>query len=103
MNPVIVRLCGDIDLASRTATDDALAHAVTCARAQAAPVVVDLSEVTFLDSTGMSCLVVASRALKPDQRLYLRGPQPIARRALEIAGLGSMICEAPPACRPEEG
>ena len=97
MNPVIVRLCGDIDLASREATDDALAHAVACARAAGVPVIVDLSEVTFLDSTGMSCLVLASRALKPEQRLYLRDPRPIARRVLEIAGLGMMICDSPPA------
>jgi anti-anti-sigma factor len=97
MSPVIVRLCGDIDLASREATDDALAGAVASARAAGVNVVVDLSEVTFLDSTGMSCLVVASRALRPEQCLYLRDPRPIARRALEIAGLGYMICDTLPA------
>ena len=97
MNAVTVTLCGDIDLASRKPTDKALADAVTCACATGADVVVDLSRVTFLDSTGMSCLVLAARGLGPEQSLYVRDPQPITRRVLEIAGLGKMICDSPPA------
>jgi anti-anti-sigma factor len=97
MDPVIVKLCGDIDLASREATDASLTDAVTCARAAGVDVVVDLSEVTFLDSTGMSCLLIASRALGPEQSLYLRDPRPMARRVLEIACLEDMICDTPPA------
>ena len=93
MNPVIVTLCGDIDLASREAIDDTLAEAVACARADGVDVVVDLSGVTFLDSTGMSCLVLAARALRPDHSVYLRDPRPMTRRVLEIAGLGQMICD----------
>ena len=93
MSPAIVSLCGDIDLASLEATERALADAVACARAKGVDVVVDLSEVSFLDSTGMSCLVAASRALGPDHSLYLRAPHRMPRRVLEIAGLEYMISD----------
>ena len=97
MTPVTVRLCGDIDLASQEATRESLDQAVRCARAAGVDILVDLSEVTFLDSTGMSCLLIASRDLGPEQSLYLRDPRPMTRRVLEIAGLTKMICDTPSA------
>jgi anti-anti-sigma factor len=93
---VVVTLSGDIDLASREATLGRLDAAVTSARAAGANVVVDLSGVTFLDSTGMSCLVIASRGLRGvEGSLYLSNPPPMVRRVLEIAGLTKMIRDEP--------
>ncbi len=56
-------------------------------------VVVDLSGLTFMDSTGISALVVArNRILADDQgRLVVTRPTDIVRRALEIVGLSEWI------------
>ncbi len=95
MSAVVVALSGDIDLAVREATSAALADAVASACATGADVVVDLSGVTFLDSTGLSCLMLASRALGPDHAFHLSHPPQMVRRVLEIAGLGWMIHDFP--------
>jgi anti-anti-sigma factor len=47
------------------------------------PVILDLSELTFIDSTGLRCLLVlASRTA-----VVIRHPQPAVRRVFTIAGL----------------
>jgi anti-sigma B factor antagonist len=62
-------------------------------RCEAAPdpspeLVVDLSHVTFLDSTGIRELIVAEQALqRRGGRLIVRGAHGVARRCLEITGL----------------
>jgi anti-sigma B factor antagonist len=81
---VVVRLVGELDLYNagelRETLDD------VCAR-RPGRVVVDLSEVTFIDSTGLGVLVEA-RSKLPDRKTFvLSQPQPETRRALEISGL----------------
>ncbi len=50
--------------------------------------VVDLPDLSFIDSTGISVLVDAMKqAGRHDGRLVLRAPTPWTRRVLEIAGL----------------
>jgi anti-anti-sigma factor len=53
----IVAVGGDVDIASAPEFEDALAHALD--DDAAAGVVVDLTRVTFIDSTGLSALVRA--------------------------------------------
>jgi anti-sigma B factor antagonist len=49
---------------------------------------VDLAQLSFLDSTGISVLVEALKlAGRRDGRLVLRAPAPSIRRVLEITGL----------------
>ena len=48
---------------------------------------VDLSDVTFIDSTGLGVLVEARSKLADRKSFLLSAPQPETRRALEISGL----------------
>lgn len=52
-------------------------------------VVVDLSDLTFIDSTGISALVVARNRIRADGlgQLVLTRPGRIVGKALEIVGL----------------
>lgn len=56
------------------------------------PVVVDLSGVTFLDSSGISALVAARQAVAgTDATLVLLEPSPPVRLVLEISGVGELF------------
>jgi len=57
-----------------------------------ATVVVDLADVTFLDSSAMGALVATQKRLTRDGgRLRLRAPRDNVRGALEVAGLASFF------------
>lgn len=89
---VTVRLIGDIDLAAQ---DEVLAvlEPATCRAAHAGEdLVVDLGDVTFLDSTGIALLVRARRQLPDGVALVLARPPEQVRRVLEISGL-DQLCE----------
>ena len=82
----VCRLSGDIDLASIAGLEAAIAAAE-----EAAPggrVVLDMSKVTFLDSTGLKVLVAAHhRSEQDDRRLVLVRPADPVIRILKITGL----------------
>jgi anti-sigma B factor antagonist len=80
----IVRLAGELDLYNAPAVREALFDA--CAD-DPKRVIVDLSEVEFIDSTALGVLIEA-RAKMPDRNGFLlAGPRLETRRALEISGL----------------
>ena len=80
----IVRLAGELDLYNAPAVRDALTLA--CADRPLA-VVVDLSEVEFMDSTALGVLIEARTKLQNRQGFHLAAPGLETRRALEISGL----------------
>ena len=85
---VEVHLCGDIDLAF----EQELLAALRDVALFGLPVVVDMADVTFLDSTGMRCLLVAQRCFEDaGLPLRLRAVPPHVRRVLEIAGVGQTL------------
>jgi len=88
----IVSLHGELDMASAPRLADALVEIA------GSTVVVDLSGLTFMDSTGISALVVArNRVLTEGQgELVVTRPAGMVRRALEIVGLGDWIVEWSP-------
>ena len=76
----VVRLVGELDMATapillRRLEDD---PAVT---------VLDLREVTFIDSSGLSVLVWANRDRESSEPLTLRAPTAAVCRVLEVTGL----------------
>ncbi len=89
----IVELRGELDIVS--AYDLALA----LVEVAGSTVVVDLSGLTFIDSAGISALVMARNRILADGQgeLVLSRPGGIIRRALEIVGLGALIVEWAPA------
>jgi anti-sigma B factor antagonist len=80
----VVKLAGELDLYSAPKVRDALADAC---KNGAARVIVDLSEVEFVDSTALGVLVEARTKLDNRRAFLLAAPGLEARRALEISGL----------------
>jgi len=55
-------------------------------------VIVDLTAMTFIDSTGLGVLVGALKRLREDGGdLVLRGPSRSARKVLDISGLAQIV------------
>jgi anti-anti-sigma factor len=76
---------GEIDLSVREAAAAALCDAV---RSGAHRVVVDLGSVTYMDSTGLHCLLVARREAGERSVVFVVGAMSATvRRVLDIAGL----------------
>lgn len=80
----VVRLGGELDLYNAPQVRDALTDA--CADSPGR-VVVDLSEVEFVDSTALGVLIEARTRLDNRRAFLLAGPGLETRRALEISGL----------------
>ena len=81
--PAAIRLRGDIDLASAAT----LAHALRGPVEIGGPVTIDLSDVSFLDSTGIGVFARAAHALRGRGCLILHGATPNVRRVLELVQL----------------
>jgi anti-anti-sigma factor len=82
-----LRLIGELDLT----TTPILAEALSTLPPQGSqPLLFDLSELTFLDSTGLNLLIRTAQS-HPGGRLRLRSPMPNVRRVLDLAGLGSLF------------
>ena len=81
----VVVACGELDLACRDALRDVLSDV-------SGAVVVDLEDVTFLDSSCIGVLAGAAQRLRDDHGdLRIRRPADVPRRALEITGLDGWI------------
>ena len=80
----VVRLAGELDLYNAADVREALTNA--CADAPK-KVVVDLSEVEFIDSTALGVLIEARTKLPNRNGFLLAGAGLETRRALEISGL----------------
>ena len=75
---VHVALVGELDLSSVTKVQEELRRV----EASAPPtLVVDLSKLTFLDSTGLRCIVTADERARSEGRriVVVRGPDPVQR------------------------
>jgi anti-sigma B factor antagonist len=81
---IVVALAGELDLYHAPAVRKTLLEAVARAPRR---LVVDLTEVTFLDSTMLGVLVEARAALGDGDAFVLAAPGLEARRALEVSGL----------------
>jgi anti-sigma B factor antagonist len=83
-----VLLSGEIDLASAPAVWDAIEAVIK----GATRLVVDLSAVRFIDSTGLSLLVRAHRRLREAGGDFaVRSPSEMAARVLAVTGLDSVF------------
>jgi len=81
---VVVRLAGELDLYNAHEV-----RAVLLDESGKGPerLVVELSRVTFVDSTALGVLIEARAKLPNKQGFLVAGPQVEARRALEVSGL----------------
>jgi anti-sigma B factor antagonist len=85
----LLRPSGELDLA----TVELFRREVQAALAtEPADLVVDLTDVSFLDSSGIAVLAAALKAQRArDAAFVVTNPQPIVQRALELVGLGTLI------------
>ena len=84
-----VDLRGELELATAADVSAALDDAI---RRTSGPFVIDLSNVGFLDSSGIACLMRARALLgREDRTLGLICPPGSTRRALEITGVDELV------------
>ncbi len=88
----VVSLQGELDMA----TAEGLAEWLV--GISGSTVVVDLSELTFMDSSGITAIVMArNQMLEMGDDLILTRPHPNVERALEVVGLGAWVTDWDPA------
>jgi anti-sigma B factor antagonist len=79
-NPVVVRLEGEIDIGAVENVVHELARAATISD----DIIIDLKDVTFIDSTGIGLL---AQALNKGATLAIDDAPEHVRRVIELAGL----------------
>jgi anti-sigma B factor antagonist len=81
----VVMLTGELDMATAPDLADVLDSLLA---AEPGDIVVDLAELSFIDSSGLAVLVTTQTTLhEQGRRLSLRSPRRHAVKVLEIAGL----------------
>ncbi|MFC4054842.1 STAS domain-containing protein [Actinomadura syzygii] len=84
----LVRVKGDIDVVSRARFEQALFEVVESGE----PLVVDMREVTFCDSTGLNAIVAANRrAGERGTAVHLVALPPRVQRVFRITGIDKFI------------
>ncbi|MFJ9770329.1 STAS domain-containing protein [Kitasatospora sp. NPDC101157] len=92
VTPFVVTACGEIDLDTAPRLHRELSRALTEHR----EVVLDLSEVTFMDCSGLGVLVRArNQADRSGRSLVLRGVGRPVARLLKLTGLGCRLAPGP--------
>jgi anti-sigma B factor antagonist len=85
---VVLRLAGELDLATAPMLQSALESLrMTCRN-----VVLDLSALTYLDSTGLGLMGATFQRFEPEMRLLtLRSPRGLVAQVLELSGLSALV------------
>ncbi|WP_033262068.1 STAS domain-containing protein [Amycolatopsis vancoresmycina] len=90
---VVLAAAGELDLLSAPVLGDEVATALAGAPAL---LVIDLSEVTFLASIGITVLVEARRSAGPGTRVRVVAPETgVVHRTLGLTGLHDALAVAP--------
>jgi anti-anti-sigma factor len=77
------RLVGEIDMSNAAEFSRKVAREVT----EGTDVILDCTDLRFVDSTGMAAFVEISRGLGASGRLVLRSPPQSLRKAVHVLGL----------------
>lgn len=84
----VVHVRGELDLASAPQLSAVLSEAAVAALAADLPVLLDLAEVTFIDSSALRALVIAGRELADAGRVLQIGPRSeMVTRVLSMTSL----------------
>jgi len=90
---IVVRATGEIDMS----TVDVLRRELDTAHAEDATALLDLSGVTFIDSTGLHLLLDAShRSAVSDWGFFVVRPSEAVRRLLDVSGTLDLIMVVDP-------
>ena len=89
----VVRLGGECDLATATQLQEALSPMRS---PDVDEVIVDVSELTFMDSTGLGVLVGALKRVRENNGAFkIAGAKGAVARVLEVSGLDRIIPQFP--------
>jgi anti-sigma B factor antagonist len=88
---LVVHVRGEFDLVTAATVWAALEQAVVSGDR----LVLDLADVTFIDSSGLSVILRAFQVLGPDGSLVIRSPRSQARRLFETSGVESVFTFEP--------
>ena len=88
---VIVSVAGEIDSLSAPEFEIVVQGVATTE----ARLVIDLSGVTFMDSSGLSVLAGAINARGLDNRIHVRGASDLVRQVLTTTGLDTVVTLEP--------
>jgi anti-sigma B factor antagonist len=81
---------GEVDLSNSEKVSELGRLAVDALSDSDRVLIIDLSDVAFMDSTGLSALVLINNAAQVrGSEVRLRGVQPLVRRVLELGGLAA--------------
>jgi anti-sigma B factor antagonist len=84
----ILRVCGELDMASSGAVESAVMAAIQTARA----VVVDLGDLTFCDSTGISMFIAANDKAQTEGTVLTFGNlTPNVERLFHMSGVDTVL------------
>lgn len=83
---VVVKVSGELDIATRPDLDSCVGGVLDAYRG---PVVLDLSDVTFMDAHGLGGLVALKR--RALSRLHLAGTPPPVQSILQLTGLEAVF------------
>ncbi len=81
--PIVVAR-GEVDIATAAELSQAMTEAVERSPTR---VILDLADVTFMDSSGIKVIVHAQKNLPAGCQVVLRQPQPAVRMVFEVTGL----------------
>jgi anti-sigma B factor antagonist len=86
--PSVLFLSGELDMATAEQLSSALAPAVT----EGGPITVDISGLTFMDSTGLHALISAAATLKDRGCIVIHGldGSPSIRKLFELTKIGEL-------------
>jgi anti-sigma B factor antagonist len=85
---VVIEVIGEVDLCSSISLREQVNRVITAGSL----LVIDVEQVTLLDSSGLGCLVgVAHRAAKSGSAVVLSAPGRRVRRVMETTGVDRLI------------
>jgi stage II sporulation protein AA (anti-sigma F factor antagonist) len=81
---------GEVDLASSSQLRDDIVAAL--ADSDARTLVVDLADVTFMDSSGLTCLAFAHQQMQQrDGSVVVRNANPSVRKLIGVVGMDQVV------------
>jgi anti-sigma B factor antagonist len=89
----LIRAAGELDMSSAPA----LRHELDAARDEAVTTLLDMAEVTFIDSTGLHLLLDASLGTDDDWSFFIVRPSKAVKRLIDVSGTGDVLALAEPA------
>ena len=85
---IVVAIDGELDMATAAALRKPILDAIAAGHRH---IVVDLTQVTFIDSTGLSVIIGAHKRLQPAGAIAVATESKMVRRVFDLTGLTEIL------------